>query len=125
MRLNRNIMVVVAVCATGLLLALSLYVVPTRLSTSGPAPVSARAGDPNGSLQVSGDPLAAQSVELSASEFQQFKVEPPTTEEIADFLRKNWGFGKEQAMEIAVGAAGNVRCALMDAQSVLDVRAAA
>jgi len=76
MRLNRNIMVVVAVCATGLLLALGLYVVPTGLSTSGPAPVSARAGDPNGSLQVSGDPLAAQSVELSASEFQQFKVEP-------------------------------------------------
>jgi replication-associated recombination protein RarA len=53
---------------------------------------------------------------------QQFKVEPPTTEEIAEFLRKRWGFPKQRAMEIAVGSGGNCRAALLDAQSILDVQ---
>lgn len=51
---------------------------------------------------------------------QQFKVRAPSTEEIATFLARKWGFKKRKATEIAVGSGGNVRCALLDAQSVLD-----
>jgi len=53
---------------------------------------------------------------------QQFKVSAPTTEEIASFLRKRWGFSKRQALEIAVGSGNNVRAALLDGQSILDVQ---
>jgi replication-associated recombination protein RarA len=53
---------------------------------------------------------------------QQFRVESPSTEEIADFLMKRWGFSKRQALEIAVGSGSNVRAALLDAQSILDVQ---
>jgi len=56
---------------------------------------------------------------------QQFKLEPPTTEEIAGFLIRKWGFPKQRALEVAVGSAGNVRAACLDAQSLLDVRRAA
>ncbi len=52
---------------------------------------------------------------------QQFRVEAPSTEAIAAFLMKRWGFKKERAMEISVGSGSNVRAALLDAQSVLDV----
>ncbi len=53
---------------------------------------------------------------------QQFKVMAPTTDEIASFLRKRWGFTKEEAARIAVGSGGNCRAACLDAQSILDVR---
>ena len=56
---------------------------------------------------------------------QQFRVNAPSTEEIAEFLSKHWGFSETQAMEISEGSNRNVRCALLDAQSVLDVKAAA
>lgn len=53
---------------------------------------------------------------------QQFKVEPPSTEEIAEFLQKHWKFNQQRAMELAVGSGSNVRAALLDAQSILDVQ---
>lgn len=53
---------------------------------------------------------------------QQFRVNAPSTEEIAAFLVKRWGFSKRQALEISVGSSGNVRAALMDSQSILDVQ---
>jgi DNA polymerase III delta prime subunit len=52
---------------------------------------------------------------------QQFRVDAPSTEQIAGFLMKRWGFSERQAMEISVGSGGNVRCACLDAQSILDV----
>jgi len=52
---------------------------------------------------------------------QQFKVEHPSTEEIAGFLTKRWGFPKQRALELAVGSGNNVRAALLDCQSILDV----
>lgn len=51
---------------------------------------------------------------------QQFKVKAPSTEEIATFLAEKWGLKKKRALEVAVGSGGNVRCALLDAQSILD-----
>lgn len=51
---------------------------------------------------------------------QQFKVRAPSTEEIATFLARKWGLKKAKANEIAIGSGGNVRCALLDAQSILD-----
>jgi replication-associated recombination protein RarA len=53
---------------------------------------------------------------------QQFKVNAPSTDEIAKFLTKRWGFPKQRALEIAVGSGSNVRGALLDAQSILDVQ---
>lgn len=53
---------------------------------------------------------------------QQFKIDNPSTEDIGLFLMKRWGLRKQKAMEIAVGSGGNVRAALLDAQSVLDVQ---
>ncbi len=55
------------------------------------------------------------------SRLQQFRVSPPSTEMIAAFLSRRWGFRNDAAMRIAVGAAGNVRASLLDAQSILDV----
>lgn len=53
---------------------------------------------------------------------QQFKVPAPSTEEIASFLSERWAFSERQAMEIAIGSGGNVRAALLDGQSILDVQ---
>lgn len=64
-------------------------------------------------------------VDLLAERFetrlQQFKVGAPSTEQIAAFLSRRWGFRNEMAMRIAVGSGGNVRAACLDAQSILDV----
>ena len=65
--------------------------------------------------------MLMQLTERFETRMQQFKVTPPTTEEIAALLVKRWGFKKQRAMEIAVGSGNNVRAALLDAQSVLDV----
>lgn len=56
---------------------------------------------------------------------QQFKVRAPSTEEIATFLAEKWGLKKKRAMEVAVGSGGNVRCAFLDTQSLLDAIAVA
>lgn len=53
---------------------------------------------------------------------QQFRVEAPSTEEIAEFLSKRWGFPNQRALEISFGSGGNVRAACLDAQSILDVQ---
>ena len=50
---------------------------------------------------------------------QQFKVTAPATEEISRLLSK-WKLTKQFLNEIAVGCGGNVRAALLDAQSILD-----
>jgi replication-associated recombination protein RarA len=54
--------------------------------------------------------------------FQQFKVQSPTSDEIAAFLQRRWSFDKQTANQIAVGSGGNVRAALLDAQSILDAK---
>ncbi|MDB6027527.1 MAG: ATPase [Verrucomicrobiales bacterium] len=54
---------------------------------------------------------------------QQFKVEPPSTDEINALLGR-WKLKKSHINEIAVGSGGNVRAALLDAQSILDAEAA-
>lgn len=51
---------------------------------------------------------------------QQFKVKAPSTEEIATFLAKKWGLKRKRAVEVATGANGNCRAALLDCQSILD-----
>jgi membrane fusion protein, heavy metal efflux system len=72
-----------ATVAAGVLIALAAYFVgfPGGPSREGPGRSAATAADthrpPYGtSPRTSPDPLTAQSVELSASEFEQFKVEP-------------------------------------------------
>jgi len=62
-----------------------------------------------------------QLTERFESRLQQFRVASPDAAEIAAFLVSHWPIRKARAMEIAIGANGNVRSALMDCQSILDV----
>jgi len=52
---------------------------------------------------------------------QQFRVTEPDTNELMKFLSR-WKLPKNRIGEIAVGSGGNVRAALLDAQSILDVQ---
>lgn len=54
------------------------------------------------------------------SRMQQFRVLNPTTEELTDWLCKRWKLPLKASEQIAVGSGGNVRAALLDAQSWLD-----
>ncbi len=56
---------------------------------------------------------------------QTWKVEGPSTEEIMDFLTARWNISRTIAGQIAVGCGGNVRAALLDTESHLDVQLAA
>ena len=53
------------------------------------------------------------------SRLQQFKIKAPTTEELIAFLRK-FRLKESAARQTAVGCGGNVRAALLDAQSILE-----
>ncbi|WP_309387481.1 ATP-binding protein [Cerasicoccus frondis] len=57
--------------------------------------------------------------------FQHFDVESPSDREIATFLRKHWSdsLSADDIDEIVDGANGNVRAALMDAQTYCDLKA--
>jgi replication-associated recombination protein RarA len=74
--------------------------------------------------------IGTSNLQLSAlvarfqTRLQQFKVEPPDTDSILSFLRQ-WPLKEFQARQAAVGCAGNVRAALLDAQSFLDAAAIA
>jgi len=74
MHAHRKYSVAVGTCAAGLALAVMLYVLGTRADPSRSG--SAGAAETNESSRPPADPLAAQSVELSAAEFEQFKVKP-------------------------------------------------
>jgi len=56
---------------------------------------------------------------------QTWKVEGPSTEEIIDFIMARWDIPRQVAAQIAVGCGGNVRAALLDTESQLDVQLAA
>jgi replication-associated recombination protein RarA len=60
-----------------------------------------------------------QLCERFQSRLQQFKIEAPQTSELVSFL-KSWPIADQIAKQIAVGCGGNVRAALLDAQSCLD-----
>ncbi|MCC6356611.1 MAG: AAA family ATPase [Verrucomicrobiae bacterium] len=70
--------------------------------------------------------LATSNLDLSAltdrfqSRFQAIRLEAPTTDEIAAFLRARWRVTADAAARIAVGSGGNVRAALLDLQTFLD-----
>lgn len=53
--------------------------------------------------------------------FQQIRVASPPAEDIAEFLRKGWPVPKHAANFIAVGCAGNVRKALLEASTFLSL----
>jgi replication-associated recombination protein RarA len=55
---------------------------------------------------------------------QQFKVQAPTHNEVATFLRKHWHIAEKLCHQIALGCGGNVRAALLDTQSALDAELA-
>lgn len=63
----------------------------------------------------------ANLVERFGTRLQQFRVTEPDTNELMKFLAR-WKLPKARLGEIAVGSGGNVRAALLDAQSVLDVQ---
>jgi hypothetical protein len=52
---------------------------------------------------------------------QSIKLAAPTTEQIADLLRRHWPVDEATALRIAVGSGGCVRAALADLESWLDV----
>jgi cobalt-zinc-cadmium efflux system membrane fusion protein len=98
-----------AVVAAGFVFAMVVYYVgfasgPPRV---GPAPSTAEAADTNQSpykapARTSADPLSAQSVDLSAKEFQQFKVEPAVER---DFIIQreavgNIDFNEEMSVQV-------------------------
>ena len=70
--------------------------------------------------------LATSNLDLSAltdrfqSRFQAIRLETPSTDEIATFLRQRWSIPADVAARIAVGSGGNVRAALLDLQTFLD-----
>ncbi|MFZ9936335.1 MAG: AAA family ATPase [Luteolibacter sp.] len=53
--------------------------------------------------------------------FQSIKLAAPSTEDIADMLRRHWPVDEATALRIAVGSGGCVRAALADLESWLDV----
>lgn len=60
-------------------------------------------------------------VERFQTRLQQFKVTAPDTDELNALLAQ-WKLPKQFINEIAVGCGGNVRAALLDAQSILDAK---
>jgi MoxR-like ATPase len=56
--------------------------------------------------------------------FQQFKLTAPDTDEIIDFIKRNWRIADSIVKQIAVGCGGNVRAALLDTQTIIDAKAA-
>jgi DNA polymerase III delta prime subunit len=52
--------------------------------------------------------------------FQSIKLAAPSTEDIADLLRRHWPVDQGTALRIAVGSGGCVRAALADLESWLD-----
>ena len=52
--------------------------------------------------------------------FQAIKLVAPSTEDIADLLRRHWPVDQGTALRIAVGSGGCVRAALADLESWLD-----
>ncbi|MCC6352474.1 MAG: AAA family ATPase [Verrucomicrobiae bacterium] len=75
--------------------------------------------------------LATSNLDLSAltdrfqSRFQAIRLDAPSTDEIAAFLRARWRIPADVAARIAVGSGGNVRAALLDLQTFLDAADAA
>ena len=61
----------------------------------------------------------SQLSERFQSRLQQFKLTAPDTDTLATFLGK-WNVPLKIAAQIAVGSGGNVRAALLDAQSMLE-----
>lgn len=55
---------------------------------------------------------------------QAFNLKTPATDEITKFLAQ-WKLTAQQIAQIAVGCGGNVRAALLDAQTMLDAQALA
>jgi hypothetical protein len=53
--------------------------------------------------------------------FQSIKISTPTTEDLAEMLRRHWPVDQATALRIAVGSGGCVRAALADLESWLDV----
>lgn len=103
---NKRAVVAKATVAGGVVTALVAYYVgfsggPSR---EGPSPSAAKAADTHRSPYgtVSADPLMAQSVELSTSEFAQFKVEP-AAERVFTIQREAVGtIDFNQEMSVAV-----------------------
>lgn len=112
MRLNKKTAVGVAVTvATGLAIALTAYLGGIRgPSEKGWASLSARAAETNKSPRASADPLAAQSVELSASEFAQFKVQPAAERDFT-IQRETVGnidFNREMSVDVFTPFPGRI-----------------
>ncbi len=118
MSLNRGRAVVgAATVAAGLMIALGAYVVGFSGGSSrgGPTPSAARATGANrppyeALRHTSADPLTAQSVELSASEFAQFKVEP-AVERVFTIQRETVGnidFNQEMSVPIFPPVPGKI-----------------
>ncbi len=118
MSFNRGRAVVGAtIVAAGFMIALGAYVVgfPGGPSRGGPTPSAARATDANrppyeARQRTSADPLTAQSVELSASEFAQFKVEP-AVERVFTIQRETVGnidFNQEMSVPVFPPVPGKI-----------------
>jgi len=65
-----------------------------------------------------------QLAERFQTRLQQFRVDNAPSDELADFLTQ-WNIPLPMAHQIAVGPGGNVRAALLDAQTFLDAQAIA
>ena len=67
--------------------------------------------------------IAAMDVRFQ-TRLQHWPLKNPTTEQIADFIARKWKVKPKIAADIAFGSGGNVRAALLDAESYLDTQAA-
>lgn len=54
-----------------------------------------------------------------------YRIEAPTSDEIAEFIQARWSLPPKLAQEAAVGCGGNVRAAFLDAETLIDMLAVA
>jgi membrane fusion protein, heavy metal efflux system len=114
---KKSVVISAAAVAAGLIIAsVAFFIGPSGgPSREEPAASAARAADTNRSSyeapqRTSVDPLTAQSVELSASEFDQFKVEP-VTERAFTIQRKAVGtidFNEEMSVQVFPPVQGKI-----------------
>lgn len=80
---------------------------------------------PGTAILATSNKLTEEITERFHTRFQFREIEAPTTDEIAALLSRRWPeLRKTEVNMIAVGCGGNVRAALLDAETALDERLA-
>lgn len=114
---KKSAVVGAAILAVGLMMAFGAYFIgfPGAPSREGPSPSASRAAETNRSLaenpgHLATDPLAAQGVELSPTQFEKFKIEP-AGERVFTIQREavgNIDFNEEMSVQVFPPVQGKI-----------------